>query len=149
MYINEMSETGGINTSRGIVYDGKGRGKVYAKAGAAITAGTVYALSYDEDGREAVAVGTSKTGMMVGVAEKSLASGEYGWFVVEGEIDITTPSITTTAGHAAQFHASTGAIEDSGAAFSGGADEFGVFTSTDSTAGTTHSVYMIPREITF
>lgn len=143
-----MSETGGINTSRGIVYDGKGLGKVYAKAGVAITKGTVYVLSYDEDGREAVAVSTSLSGMMVGVAEQSLAAGEYGWFIVEGEVDITTPSITTTAGHAAKFTASTGAIADTGAAFSGSADEFGVFTSTDS-SGTSHSVYMIPREITF
>ena len=149
MYINEMSETGGTNTSRGIVYDGKGRGRVYAKAGAAITAGTVYKISYDEDGREAVAVGTSAGGNMVGVAETALASGEYGWFIVEGEVDITTPSITTTAGHAAQFTASTGAIADSGAAYSGAAAEFAVFTSTDSTAATTHSAYMIPREISF
>ena len=148
MYINEMSETGGINTSRGIVYDGKGLGKVYAKAGTTITAGTVYLLSYDEDGREAIAVGTSATNLMAGVAETSLAAGEYGWFIVEGEVEITTPSIATTAGHAAKFTASTGAIADTGAAYSGGADEFGVFTSTDS-ADTSHSVYMIPREISF
>ncbi len=149
MYINEMSETGGINTSRGIVYDGKGQGKVYAKAGVAITAGTVYYMSYDEDGREAIAVGTSSAGLMAGVAEVSLAAGEYGWFIVEGEVDITTPSITTTAGNAAKFTATTGAIADKGAAYTGAADEFGIFTSTDAVAGTTHSVYMIPRETSF
>lgn len=146
MYINEMTETGGYNTSRGIIYDAKGQGKVFVKAGLALVAGTAYEISYDEDGREAIAVATAGNKRMIGVAEVAVASGSYGWLIVEGEVELTTPSITTTAGHAVKMD-TAGVIADSGAAYSSANDEFGVFTSTDASAGTTHSAYLVPREI--
>ena len=139
----------GGRTSRGIIYDGKGRGMVMAKAGEALTAKHPCRLGYDEDGREALTInnaGTAAFTAMMGVPETSRASGEYGWFIVEGPVDgVVTPSLGITAGHA--LGVTDGAVTDIGAAFSYGATEWAVCRTTGS-AAETYDIYVVPREIT-
>jgi len=141
---------GGGRTSRGIIYDGDGKGKVKAKAKAAVTKGYVYKLGYDETGREAVALsGTGAFTAMMGVAEKSLATGAYGWFIVEGPATLVTASaasLGTAAGYAVKIHNGAVAGTTAAWAFTSSGPEFAVLRAASASA-TSHSVYMIPREI--
>lgn len=140
--------SGGQRTARGIVYSGDGQGKVYAYAVAACTKNKPYYLTYTEYGREATALGTAGTNVMIGAAEKTLATGEYGWFIVEGKVELTTASDAVgTAGNAFKVH-TDGTVICTDAAYSGAANEFAVGMEAEATA-TSHTVYMIPREITW
>ncbi|MGQ9610034.1 MAG: hypothetical protein ACUVWN_12065 [bacterium] len=135
------------NTSRGIIYDMDGVGKVFAYTTVAVTKDTPYQLSYGEFGRQASAIGTTGTSLMIGVATKSLPAGEYGEFIVEGETTIKTASTSATKGHAIKVAA--GSVTSAGAVWGTGNNSyFGVFTA-DAPTGTTHTVYMVPREITW
>jgi len=138
----------GARTARGIVYNGDGQGMVYAYAVAACTALTPYYLTYTEYGREATALGTAATAVMIGAAKDTLATGEYGWFIVEGKVELTTASDAIgTAGLALKVH-TDGTVICTDAAYSGAANEFAVGLEVETTA-TSHTVYMIPREVTW
>ena len=140
---------GGGRTSRGIIYDGDGKGKVKAKAQAAVTKGYVYKMAYDETGREAEAMsGTAAFYAMMGIAEKSLSTGEYGWFIVEGPATLVTASaasLGTAVGYAVKVH--DGAVAATAAAWDDSANnEFAVLRAVSASA-TSHSVYMVPKII--
>jgi hypothetical protein len=90
---------------------------VYAKAGAAITAG-VYCQYNGDSPWEVVKglTGSNETLHAFGVAMATLATGEYGWFLVEGELvqaDVGL-ALTTTTWSVLDADATTGALTSAG-----------------------------------
>lgn len=133
----------------GIHYDGDGRGRKQAYCNSAVTSGTAYVLGGGDHGCEAEAIGAAGTNVLLGVADKAYATGAFGWFIVEGEVDLTTASdAIATVGYAFKVH-TDGTIICTDAAFDASAEnEFAVGTQVEATA-TTHTVYMLGRHITW
>jgi len=136
--------------ARGIVYGADNVGRVYAKAHQACVKYTPYMEMFDEDGREATSLAGAGTDVMIMVADQALSTGDYGWFVVEGDTTITTASDACSAKGYAFKVSTAGTVVCTDSAYSAtGIDEFAVATATAASATTSHSVYMIPQKITW
>ena len=87
----------------------------YAKASAARSQGDVVYLGMDSSGWVDITRADDALVHHVAVADQSIASGDKGQYVVEGEVKITVPSGNYTAGHGLLIL--DGAIASTGAAF--------------------------------
>jgi hypothetical protein len=146
-YIKIPQTTTGGETMRRVI-DGDGKIKVWAKANAAITLGYVYKMGFDETGKEAVALsGTAAFQCQMGIAEKALATGAYGWFIVGGPCtQVFASAITSSAiGYALKIH--NGAVTATGAAWSGATPEYAVCKAILASA-TSASIIMVDHIIT-
>jgi hypothetical protein len=149
-YYNKLPISGaaGKHNAGVTCIDGKGREKMYCYAAAAATKGTIYTLSYGQYGPQNQANGAAATDVRVMVAEKTLSTGEYGWFILRGEVDTTTASDACTAGHTWKIHTDGTALCEDAAWDDTSVDTFAVSTQTEATA-TTHTLYLIGRNVTW
>jgi hypothetical protein len=123
----------------------KGQTELFVKAGASLTAKTMYRLQLDEDGFEAVAISTGAVYYRVCIPEAAISSGASGWVVVMGLVeDAVIPSTDTTAGKAFKIH--DGAITDMTAAWAFSDNELGVYAATSGGATTTCDLFLSGRE---
>lgn len=124
----------------------KGQKEIFAKAGTALTAKTMYRLQHDEDGVEVVVLAAGAVPYMCCIPEASIASASSGWVVIQGLVeDAIIPSTSATKGYAFKIH--SGAITSLGAAWAFAATEVGVYCETISSA-TTCNLFLAGREAT-
>jgi len=144
-YYNKLPTSGvaGKHNTGQIYMDGKGRTKVWAYAAAAATKNTLYIMDYGLYGVENLAMAAAATDVNVMVAEKTLSTGEFGWFVVQGEFDVITASdAIATVGLAWKIHTDGTALCTDAAASETAINEFAVGTQVEAT-GTTHTMYLM------
>ena len=90
---------------------GTGEEYIYMKSAAARVAGDVVKVQSSSAGLVDASQADDTNIYFVAVATKTMASGDAGWYQIKGRCTITTPSITTTAGHGLLML--NGAIADS------------------------------------
>ena len=150
-YYNKLPISGAGNAQNTGQYtiDGNGRTKVHAYAAAAATAKTLYIMSFGQYGIQNQALSTAATDVHVMVAEKTLSTGEYGWFYLAGEVDVTTASDAQAAEGYMWYVHTDGTIKCRDAAFDDvKIDEFAVGTQIEAT-GTEHTMYLTGKTITW
>ena len=121
------------NKNNGAIFlDADGCYKIRVKAHAALTALTPYKVTFNGTDWVTAALPAGAETFLVGVALGSIASGDYGYVVIGGEVDdVVTGSVAYTAGHGVKIGA--GAVADIGTAFAYDASAFGVVMETATT----------------
>lgn len=85
---------------------------IYCYCAAAVLINTPYPLVCKAYGMEALAIAAAGVAK-IGVADKAVASGKYGWFAVYGPHDVVvTSSATATDGDAIKIHTDGKPISD-------------------------------------
>jgi hypothetical protein len=150
MYIKRKYPISAVRgNTAGEFLDGDGRLKKWCYAAAAATKGTPYMLQWGALGAQNEALAAAATDVKLMVPEKTLATGDYGWFILEGEVDLTTASDAQAAvGYAWYVHTDATVLCRDAAPDNTKIDEFAVGTQVETTA-TTHTVYLMNKLITW
>ena len=129
----------------GITWDADGTGWMYAIAHGTLTAKTPYLILANEFGPVTSAT-TATYGGYIGVMPKDGVSGTKVKLQVAGYVvDMITPSLTTSVGHALSI--GTSVVADVGADYLEKAAEFGVVVNASSGAETTQDVMLTAHHI--
>lgn len=117
-----------------------GKGYMYAKAHSTLTVNTAYFISWDEYGPITMSLTDVDIYTYIGVADEAVTAGNTARLQVMGyRASLTTPSLSTSAGHALGI--AGGEIVDDAADYSGLRGQFAVNVAA-TTSATNHQVQL-------
>jgi hypothetical protein len=122
---------------------------VYAYAVQAVVLNTAYTMTFGAYGLSATTPAASGMYKLVIVADKALATGEYGWFAVRGPHDMVIKAAAKgTAGDAILLH-TDGVVTCTDAAYSQGDDDECAVLLENKASGTSKTclVYLTGQQI--
>lgn len=126
-----------------------GRARTLAYCSTAVTKATPYVLGVSEYGQQAEALGTAGTNVLVGVADESASAGDYAWFIVAGEVEMTVSSDTYALGQGIIVH-TDGTVKSGDADYTAAAeDELGAASVAETSAATSVTAYLMGRHVTW
>jgi hypothetical protein len=126
-----------------------GRARTLAYCPAAVTANVHYGLGVSEYGQTANSLSGPGSQVLIGVAEKAASTGDFAWFFVAGEVEVTTASDAFGLGHAVIIHTDETIMSNDADWTQAGTDEFGATTVAEGSAVTSCTVYLAGNRATW
>lgn len=129
-------------------FDADGTVWMQAYISAALDAKTPYAIQVDEFGTFAEALPAAGQRCWIGVPDHAMSTGDVDWLQIGGYCSGVITANVDSGGVGFAFTIDTGAVNVTGADFTGAASEFAAATVDSTGAATTHYMMLVPERVT-